>query len=378
MGREDKEMVQDSKEQSRTSGRVVSIDALRGFDMFWIIGGQKIFDELGKATDSEFLKGWLPQLTHVDWEGFRFWDIIMPLFLFIVGVAMPFSLDKRLARGDSKSQLYLHIVKRTVILFVLGMIAQGHLLEYDLSKLHIYSNTLQAIAAGYLIASIVMLNLNLRWQMITTAGLLLAFWALLAWVPVPGYGAGVLTPDGNLAIYLDKIILGPYQDGTTYTWILSSMTFGCTVMLGAMAGQLLRTNRTGAIKVAALTAAGLGCVALGLLWHNWFPIIKHLWTSSFVLFSAGLCYLLLAIFYLAIDVCGLRKWAFGFVVIGMNAIAVYMVTRVFDFRRVGNIFVGGLDKWLGPWNNFVQAVAAFAVIWLILYWMYHKKSFIKV
>ena len=374
------------KEQDRTSAgfpqsgvpRIVSIDALRGFDMFWIVGGQKIFDELGKATDSEFLKGWLPQLTHVDWEGFRFWDLIMPLFLFVVGVAMPFSFSKRLERGDSKRHLYFHVVKRTVILFVLGMIAQGHLLEYDLSKLHIYSNTLQAIAAGYLIASIVMLNLNPKWQMITTAGLLSAFWALLVWVPVPGYGADVLTPDGNLAIYLDKIILGPYQDGTIYTWILSSMTFGCTVMLGATAGQLLRANRRGAIKVAALLAAGLGCLTLGLLWHNWFPIIKHLWTSSFVLFSAGLCYLLLAIFYLVIDVWGLRKWAFGFVVIGMNAIAVYIATRLFDFRRVGDIFVGNLGKWLGQWNDFVQAVAAFAVIWLILYWMYRKKSFIKV
>lgn len=298
MERQDKAMVQDSKEQSRTSGRVVSIDALRGFDMFWIIGGQKIFDELGKATDSEFLKGWLPQLTHVDWEGFRFWDLIMPLFLFIVGVAMPFSFSKRLQRGDSKKHLYFHIIKRTVILFFLGMIAQGHLLEYDLSRLHIYCNTLQAIAAGYLITSIAMLNLNLRWQITTAAGLLLVFWVLMVCVPVPGYGAGVLTPDGNLAIYLDKIILGPYQNGTTYTWILSSMTFGCTVMLGAMAGQLLRANRSGAIKVAALLAAGLGFIALGLLWHNWFPIIKHLWTSSFVLFSAGLCYLLLALFYL--------------------------------------------------------------------------------
>jgi len=141
---------------------------------------------------------------------------------------------------------------------------------------------------------------------------------------------------------------------------------------------LLRANRSGAIKVAQLTAAGLGCLALGLLWHNWFPIIKHIWTSSFVLFSAGLCYLLLALFYLLIDVWGFKKWAFGFVVIGMNAIAVYMVTRLFDFRHVGNIFVGNLDKWLGPWNDFVRVVAAFTVIWLILYWMYRKKSFIKI
>ncbi len=371
-------MASDEKPQEVIKGRVMSIDALRGFDMFWIIGGGAIFRGLAQATNNELSEGLWQQLSHVPWEGFRCWDLIMPLFLFIVGVAMPFAFNKRLQRGDSKKQLYLHIIKRTVILFVLGMMAQGHLLEYDLSRLHIYCNTLQAIAAGYLITSIVLLNLNIRWQLITNTGLLLLFWALLAWVPVPEYGAGVLTSDGNLAIYLDKLILGRFEDGTSYTWILSSITFGCTVMLGALAGQLLRANRSGAIKVAQLTAAGLGCLALALLWHLWFPIIKHIWTSSFVLFSAGLCYLLLALFYLVIDVWGFKKWAFGFMVIGMNAIAVYMAKMLFDFRHVGNIFVGNLDKWLGQWNDFVQAVAAFAAIWLILYWMYRKKSFIKI
>ena len=371
-------MVNSNKPQELIKGRVMSIDALRGFDMFWIIGGGTMFRSLIEAANNKFLNNLQPQLRHAQWEGFRSWDLIMPLFLFIVGVAMPFSFNKRLQRGDSKKQLYFHIIERTIILFILGMIAQGHLLEYDLSKLRIYCNTLQAIAAGYLIASIIMLNMRVVWQITTTAALLLLFWALMMLVPVPGYGAGVLTPEGNLAIYLDKMILGQFQDGTSYTWILSSMTFGCTVMLGALAGQLLRAQKRPAVKVALLLTMGAGCLLIGLLWHNWFPIIKHLWTSSFVLFSAGLCYLLLALFYLVIDVWGLRRWAFGFVVIGMNAISVYMATHLFDFRHVGNIFVGNLDKWLGQWNDFVQATAAFVVIWLILYWMYCKKTFIKV
>ena len=264
------------------------------------------------------------------------------------------------------------------LLFALGMVAQGNLLACDLSKLHIYCNTLQAIAAGYLIASILMLNMRFVWQMITTAGLLLLFWALMAWVPVPGYGAGVLTQDANLAIYLDKLILGRFQDGTNYSWILSSITFGCTVMLGVMAGQLLRSERSQADKVVWLLGAGVGTLVLGLLWGKSFPIIKHLWTSSFVLFSAGWCYLLLALFYLVIDVWGLRKWAFGFMVIGMNAIVVYMATSLFYFGNIGNIFVGGMAKWLQQWNDFVQAAAAFAVVWLILYYMYRKKSFVKI
>jgi len=364
------------------TARVMSIDALRGFDMFFIIsylGHGWIFAPLVKATGSEFLKtSVLPQFNHVHWEGFHCWDLIMPLFLFVVGVVMPYSFSKRLARGDSKGQLYLHVIKRVIILWILGMIAQGNLLTYDLSKLQLYSNTLQSIAAGYLIASILILNLNVIWQMVTTLGLLLSFWALMVWVPVPGYGAGVLTEQGNLALYLDNIILGRFSDGLTYTWILSSITFAGTVMLGVMAGHLLRSKKSQPAKVLWLFVAGVGCVVLGLVWGMVFPIIKHIWTSSMVVYAAGWSYLLLALFYLVIDVWGFRKWAFGFVVIGMNAITVYMAVHVFDFKHIGNIFVGGLARWLGSWNGFVQETADFIVVWLILYWMYRKKMFIKI
>ena len=362
----------------RPPTRLMSIDALRGFDMFWIIGGSTIFGSLAQAADNHILNSLIPQLSHVRWEGFRFMDLIMPLFLFIVGVVMPISFRKRLAQGQSRKRIYLHIITRTIILFGLGMAAQGHLLAYDLSKLHIYCNTLQAIAVGYLIAAIVILNMGVIGQIISTAALLLVFWGLMVLVPVPGYGAGVLTEVGNLAIYLDKLILGPFQDGTTYTWILSSLTFGATVLLGAQAGNMLRSNRHAGVKLLCLFGAGVATLGLGMLWDRWFAIIKHLWTSSFVLFAGGLSYLLLALFYLVIDVWGFKKWAFGFVVIGMNAIAVYMATHLFNFRHIGDIFVGNLANHLGAWNDFVQALAAFAIIWWILFWMYRKKSFIKV
>lgn len=370
----------EDKQQGKPAGRIMSIDALRGFDMFWIIGGERIFASLHDVFDRPETAWIRTQLTHVKWEGFRFEDLIMPLFLFIVGVAMPYSFNKRLAGCDSKKRLYLHILKRTVILFVLGMIAQGRLLEYDLSTLHIYSNTLQAIAAGYIIAAIIVLNLRLTWQIATTGFLLLLFWVLMMLVPVPGHGAGVLTPDGNLAIYIDRIIFGSFIDGTDppYTWILSGMTFGCTVMLGVMAGHLLRSQKSGKTKVLWLLAAGCGCIVAGLLWNLRFPIIKHLWTSSFVLLSGGLCFMLLAMFYLVIDVLGFRKWAFGFVVIGMNAIAVYMATHLVNFRNIGGVFVGGLEKYTGNWYPLIYALAGFAVVWLILLWLYRKKTFIKI
>jgi len=370
----------EGKQQPQPQRRIMSIDALRGFDMFWIIGGERIFASLNEVFNRPSTAWIQTQLKHVKWEGFRFEDLIMPLFLFIVGVVMPFSLNKRIAAGHSKTRLYLHIIKRTVILFILGMIAQGHFLQYDLSKLHLYSNTLQAIAAGYLIASIIMLNLRLKWQIGTTAILLLLFWALMALVPVPGHGAGVLTPDGNLAIYLDRIILGGFIDGTDppYAWILSSMTFACTVMLGVLAGYLLRAETVGIRKVLWLLAAGGGCIVAGLIWNLFFPIIKHLWTSSFVLFSGGLCYLLMALFYLVIDVLGFKKWAFGFVVIGMNAIAVYMATHIISFNTIGGKFVEGLEKYSGNWYALIHASTVFAIVWLILWWMYRKKSFIKI
>jgi len=364
-----------------TQERLISLDALRGFDMFWIIGGYWILQGLGKGLDSPWFNGHImPQIEHARWEGFTAWDLIMPLFLFVVGAAMPFSFAKRLERGESKARLYSHVLYRVAVLWILGMIAQGRLLEYDLAKLQLYSNTLQAIAAGYLIASLILLNLRPRRQFVVTGGLLLLYWGLLALVPVPGQGMGQLTEYGNLAFYIDRLILGRFQDGTNppYTWILSGMTFAATVMIGAFAGQLLRSNLGKARKVLFLLATGVVCIYLGWAWGFAFPIIKHIWTSSMVLYAGGWSLLLLGLFYLVIDVLRLRFLAFFFVVIGMNAIAVYMAVHVFDFRQLGDILVGGLAKWTGNWHDFIRAVAGITILWLILYYMYRKRTFIKI
>jgi predicted acyltransferase len=361
--------------------RLMSLDALRGFDMFWIIGGYWIVQGLGKGLQNEWFTSYIiPQIDHTPWVGFTAWDLIMPLFLFMVGTAMPFSFAKRLARGDSKGRLYLHILYRVVILWILGMIAQGRLLEYELPKLQLYSNTLQAIAAGYLIASILVLNLSLRWQGLATAGLLLLYWGLLALVPVPGQTGGHFGQQDNLAICIDKLILGPFKDQTNppYTWILSSMTFAASVMMGVFAGQLLRSDLGKLRKLLILFASGVACLAVGWAWGLVFPIIKHIWTSSMVLYAGGWSLLLLSVFYLVIDVLHLRRWSVFFTVIGMNAIAVYMAAHVFDFRNLGDIFVRGMAKWTGGWHDFVRAVAGFVVLWLILFYMYRKRTFIKI
>jgi len=365
-----------------TEARLVSLDALRGFDMFWIVGAGSILGQLATGLQSQWLNQVImPHAEHVPWEGFVAWDLIMPLFLFVVGTAMPFSFAKRLGQGQSKARLYVHIVFRVIVLWVLGMVVQGRLLQYDLSQLRLYSNTLQAIAAGYLIASIILLSLRGHWQAVVTVALLLVYWGLLALVPVPGFGAGQLTEDGNLPIYLDKLILGPYQDGTPYTWILSSMTFAATVMMGAFAGQLLRSDLGKARKTLFLLGAGVACIYLGSWWGRIFPIIKHIWTSSMVLYAGGWSLVLLGLFYLVIDVMRLRFLAFPFVVIGRNAIFAYVAASLFMwpvFRNIAAVFLSGLESRLGIWYDMTIAVGGFAVLWLVLFCMYRKKTFIKI
>ncbi|HLB73641.1 MAG TPA: DUF5009 domain-containing protein [Sedimentisphaerales bacterium] len=371
------------------AGRILSIDALRGFTMFWIVGGWYIFDGLHKALNNDTTAWISSQLEHVEWEGFVFEDLIMPMFLFIVGVVMPIAFQKRLDRGDTKARLYRHIILRSVILFVLGMVAQGNLLKLDPAKLKIYCNTLQAIAAGYLVSAIIILNMPIRWQVISTVLLLILFWALMMLVPFPGHFPDRLDQDANLAAFIDRVILRQFDDGLNYTWILSSMTFAATVMLGVMAGHVLRSDRNRGAKFVLLLFAGIACLALGSLWAGWFfkigkfyiglfPIIKRLWTSSFVLFAGGLSFLLLALFYLIIDIFKFRKWAFPLIVIGANSIFIYMAVHIFSFNAISDPFVTGLDQFVGPWNEFTHALAAFAVVWLVLWYMYRKKTFIKI
>lgn len=357
--------------------RLVSVDALRGFDMLWIIGGGDIVLSLSKAYPNTFTNKLAEHFDHA-WGQFHFYDIIMPLFMFIVGVVMPVAFKIRLEKGDTKKQIYAHVLKRVVKLYILGLIASGHLLTFDINKIHLWTDTLHAIAVGYLVSSVLILELKLKWQISITVFLLFAYWAVTALIPVPGNPPGLFEPSLNLPLYVDNLVLGHFQEGEGWTYILTNMTFVCSVMLGVFAGYILQSGQADKKKAGWLLILGIGCLLGGKIWGIWFPIIHHLWTSSLVLYAGGWSFLLLAVFYLVIDVWGFKKWTFPFVVIGMNAIAVYVATHLFDFALVGNVFVGGLSKWLGPWAEFVQVSAALIVVWLILYWMYRKKTFIKV
>lgn len=367
-----------SEENAPAPARIMSVDALRGFDMFWIIGGQGVVASF-LAIFLNPMPEWLDaQFDHVPWAGFAAWDLIMPLFLFIVGTSMPFSFGKRLESGQARAALYRKILRRVALLWVFGMMVQGHLLEFDLSQLHFYSNTLQSIAIGYLVAVLLMLHTSRAVQAAVTAVLLIGYWLLLTLVPVPGHGAGVLEEHLNLAMYVDETILGRFRDGTTYTWILSSLGFAATTLLGVFSGYVVKAERPHSWKLAWLCGLGLACLLGGWVWGIWHPIIKHIWTSSMVLWAAGWSFLLLALFYGVIDVLGYRKWAFPFVIIGMNAIAAYMGAHLIPFDAIGEALASGLAQHLFSWGAFVLASVNFGVIWLILYYMYRNKTFLKV
>ena len=358
-------------------GRVLSIDALRGFDMFWITGGGVVFLRLADAVHTPLTAAIARQLDHVPWAGFHFYDLIHPLFLFVVGLVMPISFRRRLA-GASTATLWKHILTRLAILWALGMVVQGHLLTYSYSKIAFYSNTLQTIAVGYLIASVVILYLSVPAQLLVTLGLVAGYGAIVAFVPVPGLGKPVLEPYHNLAAYLDSRILGAHVDGTDWTWILPGMSFGALVMAGVFASYILQSAMTGLRKTRALVITGVVLTLAGMALSTVQPMIKRMYTSSYTLFSAGLCFLLMALFYLLIDHWKFTRWTKFFVIIGSNSIFAYVLGELYGFEGFAGIFLQGLKVHLANWYPLVLSVGAYAVFWLILWHLYRQKIFIRI
>jgi predicted acyltransferase len=388
------------------AGRLRSIDALRGFDMFWIIGGDALVKALARLNGGEAQRLAEEQLEHATWEGFRFYDLIFPLFLFLVGVVLPFSLGAARQRGADTRALALKIVRRTLLLFLLALLYNdilqlkwlhdGETYHYDLSQIRVLG-VLQRIAICYGVAALIVLFTGVRTQVTALTAILLGYWAILALVPAPtddldslpaGRVASDLTdpryrPENNLSAYLDRHylpgkILTKYYGYGDNEGLLSTLPAVATALLGALAGQWLRSARSAAVKTLGLAAAGLACLAAGWAWGLSFPIIKNLWTSSFVLFAGGWSLLLLALFYGVIDGLGWKAWAFFFVVIGANAITIYVGQHFFDFPKFTAMFFGGLYRISGEYAPAGTAASVLAVKWLFLYILYRNRWFLRV
>lgn len=360
------------KKMKNPTPRIASIDILRGADLFLLLFLQPVILSLTVHWDTPWAKFLRYQLDHEVWIGFRFWDLIMPLFLFLVGASMPFSFSKFRNTHD-RGGLYRKILRRVVILFLLGMIVQGNLLGFSADSLMIYNNTLQAIAIGYLIAAIILLNFRLPGQIICTCILL-----LLYSVPMAIYG--YYEPENSLAFEVDKFILGNFRGDLTYTWVWSSLTFGATVMLGALSGEILKKNHSGKrmTTVGELVVAGIVLIAAGLLAGLFEPIIKRLWTSSMTIFSGGICMLLVAIFYWWIDVKGHSRGWNWLKIYGINAITAYCLGEVIDFRSIVRSLTYGLEHIIPAWYPFILTLGNASVLFLILYIMYKSRVMIKI
>lgn len=358
------------------AGRLVCLDALRGFDMFWITGGGLVVMLLAEKSGNYAL---LEQLDHQTWNGFHFWDLIFPLFLFIVGAAIPFAFAKRLEAGGSRRALYVHVVKRSLAIFAVGLLLAGGMKRIGLGDLRI-AGVLQRIAIGYCVSSLLYVHLSVKKIVWLSVAILLGYWAVMALVPVPGVGAGVYLPDLNLANWLDR----RYLPGRMYqgTWdnegILSTFPSIVTCLLGVLAGVWLRSSRAETRKTLGLVAAGVASIAVGWIWNLWLPVNKLLWTSSYVLVAGGWSLLLLALFYWVIDVKQWRGWSFPFVVIGANAIAVYAFEGFISFREVAARLAGGpVASAFGSYQGVWLALVTYALTWGALYWLYDRRIFIK-
>lgn len=234
--------------------RIDSIDILRGLDLFLLLFLQPVIISLPVRAEEGWIHTLFYQLDHERWVGFRFWDIIMPLFLFLVGSSMPFSFAKYKVSG-LRNKLYLRIFRRVVLLFILGMIVQGNLLDFSINSLEIYNNTLQAIAAGYLIAAIILLNCRIKFQIVFTILLMIIYS-----IPMAIYGNYEL--ENSFAFQVDKIIIGDFHGDLSYTWVWSSLNFGATVMFGALAGEVIKKYfpSNGFNIVRILTICGIGLI----------------------------------------------------------------------------------------------------------------------
>lgn len=368
--------------------RLLSLDILRGADLAFLVLIQPIvltaleISQPSEGTVGRFVMG---QLLHVPWQGFCFWDIIMPLFMFMSGITIPFSMSKYKRGEQVDRRFFLRLLKRFVVLWVLGMVIQGNLLAFDLRQLHLFSNTLQSIAVGYVAVAFLYVFCSLRTQLLAVG---LSFLAYIAIFVI--WGHADFTIDRNICEAIDRHVLGRFRDGVLwegdrwtwdstyhYTWIMSSLNFVVTVYLGTLAGYILKGARSECAKTLWLLGGGALMIVAALAMHLWMPIIKHIWSSSMTLFAGGICFVLMGLFYYAIDVRGWHRGLLWLKVYGMNSLVAYSLGEYIRFDSLTDSLFFGFKQWLGDYYPVLDATMQGVWVLLILWLMYQLKIFIK-
>lgn len=376
-----------------TNGRLISLDALRGFVMFWIMSGEHIIHALAKAAPIPIFLWMSSQLHHAEWNGITFYDMIFPVFLFVAGVSMPYSFEKKMnlagvstpqeLPSKEKRKIYLSMLRRTGILVVLGFVVNG-LLRFDGFDHTRFASVLGRIGIAWFFAGMIYLNFDFKKQFIWFLGILVSYYAAMKWIPVPEFGAGVLTKEGSLEGYIDRLFLPGRLHSTVYDpeGIFSTLPAISTALLGVFTGTFLKAKNQFSInaKLILMALTAILLIIAGLIWDIDFPINKHLWTSSFVCFVGGFSILFFVFFYLIIDLSGFHKWAFPLILIGSNSILIYIAAEgSVDFKHTADYFFGGMIQYLPiVWQPVFVALSVTGVQLLLLYFLYKRKWFLKI
>ncbi len=373
--------------------RLLSLDTLRGFDMFWIIGGGALIEGLAKCFPAPWLQVFAGQMEHATWAGFHFEDLIFPLFMFISGVTIPLAVLSKLEKGISKKEVILKIAKRMLILIFLGIIFNG-VLRNGFSNAR-YASVLGQIGISYFIASLIIIyTRTVKAQLFWLGGLLVVYTIVQLLIPVPGIGAGVLTPSGCINGYIDRLLLpgrlayGADAEMISGQGIFDALGLLCIIsatgvtLMGYFAGRiLLQKDSSPQKKLRFLVPIGIGLIVLSLCISPFYPIIKKCWTTTYNLFSGGISFLLLALFYLIIDVWGYKKWTLFFRVIGINSLFIYLIVtgNLLNINSTTTSLIGWIMNPMGGnAGQLVLTIGNITLAWLLLYFMYRKNILIKV
>ena len=377
-----------SAEINQPSNRLISLDVFRGMT----IAGMVLVNNPGNWSAV------YAPLEHAPWNGWTPTDLIFPFFLFIVGVSIALALGRRVEETTVKKDVYLKIFRRAVIIFLLGLFQMAFPF-FDLAHLR-FPGVLQRIAVCYLISSLIFLHTNWKQQTIIAAGCLIFYWLVMTLVPVPGaLAAGDLTAQGNFSGYIDRLVIGQNHMYSASKFfdpegIFSTIPAIATCLAGVLTGTWLKAKIPDAEKVSAMFFFGVSLTTFGWIWNFWFPINKSLWTSSYVVFMAGLALCFLGFCYWLVDIKNYRKWTKPFIIFGSNALTLYFLSSIFA-RIINNITwqlpdgsVTNIQKWVfdtffaplaAPYNASLIYSIFYILLWLALMWLlYRKRIFIKV